>query len=195
MASLWSWRTERFRLKRTTEVVAGEPLTILKKRGEWFWVKAAHYSKEGWIRVEHVGGPVPENWLTRHRGDPYLIAIQLFRGAPYLWGGMTEKGIDCAGLVHMGYRYLGTLIPRDADEQEEFGEKIEWDEVEPGDLITYGEAGSPMEGGATHIAFALTNGKILHSVWKQDGSGSVRIELEPENLKKRRRYAVRIPWD
>jgi cell wall-associated NlpC family hydrolase len=30
---------------------------------------------------------------------------------------MTERGIDCSGLVHMAYRRLGRLVPRDADQR------------------------------------------------------------------------------
>ena len=41
---------------------------------------------------------------------------------------MTERAIDCSGLVHMAYRRLGRLVPRDADQQEDAGVEV----AEPG---------------------------------------------------------------
>jgi cell wall-associated NlpC family hydrolase len=95
---------------------------------------------------------------------------------------MTEQGIDCSGLVHMAYRRLGRIVPRDADQQEEAGAEI--DVLRPGDLITYGD---PVD----HIAFWLGDGRILHSTGREDGIGVVE-ELEPEYLFKRRHKLVRL---
>ena len=80
-------------------------------------------------------------------------------GAPYQWGGLTEAGIDCSGLVHMAYRRLGRLVPRDAAQQEGAADEVA--ELEPGDLITYGEP-------ADHIAFWLGDGRILHATGRAD---------------------------
>ena len=96
-------------------------------------------------------------------------------GAPYLWGGMTERGIDCSGLVHMSYRAVGRLVPRDAYRQEEAGTQLSADDLEPGDLITYGEADKEH---ATHIAFWLGDGRILHST-EREGVNGVVEEAEP----------------
>jgi cell wall-associated NlpC family hydrolase len=99
---------------------------------------------------------------------------------------MTERGIDCSGLVHMAYRRLGRLVPRDADQQEAAGEPVAEEDLHPGDLITYGD-----DSGTTHIAFWLGDGRILHSTQREDADGVVE-EPEPEELRARRRRLVRL---
>jgi cell wall-associated NlpC family hydrolase len=98
---------------------------------------------------------------------------------------MTERGIDCSGLVHMAYRRLGRIVPRDADQQEDAGAEVPEDRLGTGDLISYGEAE------ATHIAFWLGDGRILHST-DRAGAGGVVEEVEPEDLQKRRRKMFRL---
>ena len=99
---------------------------------------------------------------------------------------MTEHGIDCSGLVHMSYRRLGRLVPRDADQQEEAGMPLRDDELEYGDLITYGD-----DDRTTHIAFWLGDGRILHST-EREGANGVVEEPEPGDLRARRRRLIRL---
>jgi cell wall-associated NlpC family hydrolase len=101
---------------------------------------------------------------------------------------MTERGIDCSGLVHMSYRALGRLVPRDADQQEEAGSAVAETDLRPGDLITYGDDDKDH---ATHIAFWLGDGRILHSTQRDDVDGVVE-EREPDELRARRRKLVRL---
>jgi gamma-D-glutamyl-L-lysine dipeptidyl-peptidase len=71
---------------------------------------------------------------------------------------MTERGIDCSGLVHMAYRRSGRLVPRDAHQQEEAATPVAEADARPGDLVCFGEPGK-----ADHIAFWLGGGRILHA--------------------------------
>ena len=74
---------------------------------------------------------------------------------------MSERGIDCSGLVHMAHRRLGRIVPRDADQQEDSRLPRSRQATRgQGDLVTYG---SEEADGATHIAFWLGDGRILHA--------------------------------
>jgi cell wall-associated NlpC family hydrolase len=165
--------------EQVTQALRGEPLRIEEQRDGWVRVRTA-YDYPGWMRadaLEEGEGELPADGS----GTPVDVA-RSYLGTRYLWGGMTEQGIDCSGLVHMAYRRLGRIVPRDADQQEEAGAEV--DVLRPGDLITYGD---PVD----HIAFWVGDGRILHSTGRDDGIGVVE-EPEPEYLFERRHKLVRL---
>jgi len=165
--------------EQVTQALYGEPLTVQERRGRWALVTTA-YDYPGWVKVAVLSDAPPEGWLPAERaGDPVAEA-RAYLGAPYLWGGMSERGIDCSGLVHMAYRRLGRLVPRDAGPQEEAAERV--GKPRHGDLATYGADAT------THIAFWLGEGRILHAA----GGRAVVEEAEPEELKAIRRGFVRF---
>jgi hypothetical protein len=175
--------------EQVTQALRGEPLTVEESRDGWARVRTA-YEYPGWIRqvaLADAPGRVPRTWLPEPRpdGDP-VDEARTYLGAPYLWGGMTEHGIDCSGLVHMSYRRLGRLVPRDADQQEAAGTPVRGAELRTGDLVTYGEADR-----TTHIAFWLGDNRILHSTERDDANGVVE-EPEPDDLRQKRRRLVRF---
>jgi cell wall-associated NlpC family hydrolase len=165
--------------EQVTQALRGEPLRVEERRDGWARVLTA-YDYPGWVRAEVLEDGDGE-LLADASGTPVDVA-RSYLGAPYLWGGMTDRGIDCSGLVHMAYRRLGRLVPRDADQQE--AAAVEVSELRPGDLITYGE---PVD----HIAFWVGGGKILHSTGRESGIGVIE-EAEPEYLYALRHKLIRL---
>ena len=165
--------------EQVTQALRGEPLTVTERREGWARVTTA-YGYPGWVEVSAVSDEPAGDWLSPVRdGDPVEEA-RAYLGAPYLWGGMSERGIDCSGLVHMAWRRLGRIVPRDAEQQAEAAQKV--DEPRYGDLAVYGRET------VTHIAFWLGAGRILHAA----GSREVVEEREPEALREIRQGFVRF---
>jgi gamma-D-glutamyl-L-lysine dipeptidyl-peptidase len=158
--------------EQVTQALAGEPLAIESSQDGWARVRTA-YSYPGWIREEALGGEPDGEWPGLPRaGDPVTEA-RAYLGTPYEWGGLTERGIDCSGLVHMAYRRLGRLVPRDAHEQEAAATPLEESQLRPGDLVCFG----PRER-ARHIAFWVGDGRILHATGREGVDAVVEEPLE-----------------
>jgi cell wall-associated NlpC family hydrolase len=83
--------------------------------------------------------------------------------------------------VHIAYRRLGRLVPRDADQQEAAGEPVPPGGLRRGDLVCYGD----------HIAFWLGDGRILHATGRE-GVRAVVDEEHPPELAARARAYVRL---
>ena len=163
--------------EQVTQALRGEPLRLGRRAGGWVPVTTG-YGYPGFVRPEAGEGA----YVTDLEGTP-LDAARTYLGTPYLWGGMSEAGIDCSGLVHMAYRRLGRLVPRDAHEQQDAGTPVA--ELEPGVLVSYGGEV------ADHIAFWAGDGRILHATGR-DGLGVVE-EPEPEGLRERRLATFLLP--
>ncbi len=167
--------------EQVTQVLLHEPLEAGERRAGWVHIVTA-YGYPGWVKsrvLENESGSLPGP-----SGRAPLEEARRFLGSAYEWGGLTTSGIDCSGLVHIAYRLAGHLVPRDSWQQEQEGTPVLDEDVEPGDLVTYG-AERP-----DHVAFWLGAGRILHAT-ARDGLGVVE-EAEPAYLDARRRMVVRF---
>ncbi|MGF1923793.1 MAG: NlpC/P60 family protein [Bacteroidia bacterium] len=104
---------------------------------------------------------------------------KFFENTPYLWGGRTLFGIDCSGFVQAVYKINGISLRRDASQQAEQGEAVDFlASATLGDLAFFDNE----EGKITHVGLMLNNHEIIHSAGKVhvdpiDDQGIYSVEL------------------
>lgn len=169
--------------EQVTQALRGEPLAVEASQDGWAHIRTA-YSYPGWVREDALAGEPDGEWPGLPRaGDPVEEA-RAYLGTPYEWGGLSERGIDCSGLVHIAYRRLGRLVPRDAHEQEAAATPVDESQLRPGDLVCFG----PRER-ADHIAFWVGSGRILHATGREGVGAVVEEPLERARGEHELRYA------
>jgi cell wall-associated NlpC family hydrolase len=181
VAPVWRGPTGTARDDRVTEVLAGEPVLVTGARAEgrvavkvpWQPSTLVDGGYPGWVAEADLGGqgeasPTPTvdpSVLARDSDDPVDLARHLL-GTPYVWGGLSPRGIDCSGLVHLVHRTLGRVVPRDARDQAGALPSVPLDAVRRGDLYFFARPERP----AHHVGFVVEPGVMLHA---SDGDGGV----------------------
>ena len=174
--------------EQVTQLLPDEPVRVDERRDGWARIRTA-YDYPGWVPEDALAsGTGTEPWpgASSSAADP-VEAARAYLGAPYEWGGMTDGGIDCSGLVHMAHRLLGRVVPRDADQQEAAATPVAETEARPGDLVCFGEPGH-----AHHIAFWLGDGRILHATSRDGVNGVVEEPLANVDAKPVRFVRLRV---
>jgi gamma-D-glutamyl-L-lysine dipeptidyl-peptidase len=110
------------------------------------------------------------SWLKSLHPTPEKIVrtAHLFTGIPYLWGGISTKGLDCSGFTKTVFYLNGLLLPRDADQQAVTGIPVEphsdWSGLAAGDLLFFKSSDSTIQPPkVTHVALSLGKGRFIHA--------------------------------
>jgi hypothetical protein len=136
----------------------------------------------GWLQIELPDGlygwipradALPQERLAErfpHEGAAIVEHAAEYLGLPYLWGGTSEKGFDCSGLVQRIYGLHGIRLPRDAEPQSRAGEPVDpgpgWRDVQPGDLAFFVE---PPGRRVTHVGILAGGGRMIHASTTRNG--------------------------
>lgn len=155
------------------DIVGGNILRYVEKKGKWTkvmlpsgktgYVQSRHLKKHEGFRSIAMGEGSAES-ISPETTEAIIAQAEKLLGVPYLWGGMSAKGVDCSGLVRISHIMNGILLPRNASQQIKCGERVPLDQLQRGDLVYFGTAATddkPMR--VTHVGIYLGNNKIIHS--------------------------------
>ena len=106
-------------------------------------------------KIEHVRQSVG------HKASELVVTAMGFLGVPYRRGGNSaESGVDCSGFVKAIYEQtVGLILPRRANEQAAATQKIDKQDLQPGDLVFF----NTMRRAFSHVGIYVGGGKFIHS--------------------------------
>ena len=100
---------------------------------------------------------------TSHVKKALYSQFSEWQGVRYQRGGLSQRGVDCSGFVHLTFKSkLGLHLPRTTRMQSRVGKEIRKDDLKAGDLIFF-KTGSASE----HVGIYLEKNKFLHASQKQ----------------------------
>ena len=182
------------------DLVGGDVLRAVMKdkpvtKGSWAQVMLPS-GRTGWVRKNALKKlenrtcirewDYAEGTVSEKKMEDIIESAHTLLGVPYLWGGMSSKGVDCSGLVRISAIMNGVLLPRNASQQVNCGKEIEVprkdaeglseEEVKMsynakkakaaiknlkrGDLVFFGNT---LTKKITHVGIYLGDGEIIHA--------------------------------
>lgn len=94
-------------------------------------------------------------------------------GRPYAWGGSSEAGFDCSGLVWYVAKQAGANISRGLLGQFNAGAHPDRKALQPGDIIFFQNTYMP---GLSHNGIYVGDGKFVHAADERSGVTTSRLD-------------------
>jgi lipoprotein Spr len=141
-----------------------------------------------WRRVVPPSPPPPAQ-LPEQTGiwSNLEHAVRSYLGTPYVWGGLSHRGIDCSGLTMSSYREVSIGIPRVSRLQYATGSPVRANELREGDLVFFDTSGT----GVSHVGMMVdvARGRFIHA---SSSHGVVEAELDDRYFQTRYLGARRV---
>ena len=119
-------------------------VNVIREEGQY-----SQLSGGGFVFTKHIN-------TSASKGD-YVSLAETFLNVTYLWGGKTQSGLDCSGLVQTALHACGIAAPRDTDMQEKtLGTALQINDLDGlrrGDLVFW-------EG---HVGMMYDESLLLHA--------------------------------
>ena len=119
----------------------GSKLSVLEKRNGF-----ARFGKNQWVKSKDIK-------KITHKEKDFVKILKLFLKTKYVWGGKTNKGIDCSALLQIFFYYNNLFYPRDTKDQIKFSKKKISKKFKKGDIIFW----------KGHVAICINSKQLIHA--------------------------------
>ena len=198
ITSLWGQAFEKPNMKSQPlcDVIGGNRVKLLGTRGKFFYVELPD-GRKGYISKQV--GKEESKWranLSMKAEDILKTAFSLY-GIPYLWSGLSPKGVDCSGFVRTTLLMHDIIIPRDCSQMCVKGQRIEigdFSNLLPGDLLFFGSRNKTTgKERVSHVGFYTGNKHFIHSLGNvHEGSFNPADDIYDEYNLGRLLFATRV---
>ncbi len=102
--------------------------------------------------------------ITAFIKERLLAQYDEWKGTPYKYDGMSNKGIDCSGFMYVTFKsQFGIEMPRSTDLQVKLGEPVSKEELRIGDLVFFKTSARNR-----HVGVYIGDSQFMHAS-TQDG--------------------------
>ncbi len=133
------FKNSNTKTKRTLHF--GSKLSVLEKRNGF-----ARFEKNQWVKSKDIK-------KITHKEKNFVKILKLFLKTKYVWGGKTNKGIDCSALLQIFFYYNNLFYPRDTKDQIKFSKKKISKKFKKGDIIFW----------KGHVAICINSKQLIHA--------------------------------
>lgn len=154
--------------QHVSDVVASNRLKLLGKSGAFYNVEYPD-GRKGYISVKDAQKVTDWRKAIKQDANSIIATGMKLNGIPYMWGGMSTKGVDCSGFIRTILYMHDIVIPRNASQQAKKGQHLEiepdFSNLIPGDLVFFGrKATEDKPAHVSHVGMYIGNQKFIHSL-------------------------------
>lgn len=118
----------------------------------------AEAERASYLQIKYA--PIIEVPTKRLDNIQLLELMDKWWGTKYCIGGNSERCIDCSGFAILVMSSIYNVkLPRTAQDQYNFGKRIELEDLQEGDLVFFGSGKNSI----SHVGIYLQNNKFFHA--------------------------------
>ena len=95
-----------------------------------------------------------------NKNQVVMYSAMQFIGIPYVFGGTSDDGVDCSGLVYLAFRNAGIQVPRSSLQQYRHSIRVSRRNLLPGDLVFFNlDSDDPV----SHVGIYIGDNRFIHA--------------------------------
>ncbi len=147
----------------TLALVAPQTQLLVTAISEGWYEVQLPGGDSGWVRQEDLReAPVsrPRDKSNPATGDMVVREAMQYVGVRYVWGGVSNQGLDCSGFIYVVFSAFAPDLLRMASyDYFRMGIPVTQSELQPGDLVFF----TTYAPGASHVGIYVGDRRFLHA--------------------------------